>query len=1080
MAQASQRGVAFAKTTRPVIGSAVRREALFTRLDGAGSRTVAWISGPPGAGKSTLAASYVEARNYPCVWYQLDADDADVATFFHYLSHAAHRLDGGRPRELPAFLPQYADDIESFSRRYFRQLFGNAKAPAILVLDNLHEVSSSSPLHAAIEAGLTQIPNHCCAMIVSRAEPPPSLARLRVAGSMVHVGWEDLRISPREIAEIANLRGQPISPEAVERLHERTQGWAAGLVLMLEHAKLSGRIAELPGDATPKVLFDYLAGEIFERLEPGTQRFLLRIACLPRLNAEVAEALSGEEKAGRLLLNLSQNDYFVREVQGEEGRFYQLHPLLRDFLRSRAAQSPVEAAGTVEVKRAAALLRNAGHLEDAVSLLAESRDWDEVARIAVSEAAGMLAQGRSETLRAWLELLPAKLAESDPWLLHAHAATCLYSSPRSARHLFAQAHEAFRNAGDARGMIQGCCGVISAIVLEFDDLTALDPWSDKLSELLAADATSVDPAAAATLVRAMLLRDPGNAALERWLDRAERVVRSAPDPDGLSQVPVELALGRTVFSLIRGDFAAAKSTIGALQSSARPQPAGTHVAISIVSAITDLLDGSPAAGLRTARACLEEARAEGMHAYDEWLHVIAAAAALAADDRDNALGDVRPLEAASARLRRGDRAFLHHLLGWLATLENDLSTAGREAKTALAIAVELGVPWLECIARVSSAQLLVSDGDRRGADAQLRSAEAITERMRSPVLRASVLLATAAIAARADDGDTALDALRSGLALGREHGLRYLVGLRPSFLAEACSTALRGGIEPEYARTLVRERKLSPPPSALRVKLWPRPFQVCTLGGFALLRESAPIEFSSKGPGRPLELLKVLIAMGGQSVRSEQLADALWPRVDADYAHKSFTTTLHRLRRILDDDEAIVLRDTRLSLDPRRVWVDTWALDHLLAELDGALRDPRNAGTVLNALAEEALSLYRGPFLPDESEQPSYIACREQARAKLQRVLARVARCWEEAGKAEAAADCHLRLIDADELCETGYRNLMAFYQRRGENAEAIATYERLRTLLSTRLKSMPSAETQAIYANLTGQRSAQQAPPRE
>ena len=66
-----------------------------------GARTVAWISGPPGAGKSTLAASYVGARNCLCAWYQLDADDADVATFFHYLCHAAHRLDGGRPAHSP-------------------------------------------------------------------------------------------------------------------------------------------------------------------------------------------------------------------------------------------------------------------------------------------------------------------------------------------------------------------------------------------------------------------------------------------------------------------------------------------------------------------------------------------------------------------------------------------------------------------------------------------------------------------------------------------------------------------------------------------------------------------------------------------------------------------------------------------------------------------------------------------------------------------------------------------------------------------------------------------------------------------
>ena len=193
------------------------------------------------------------------------------------------------------------------------------------------------------------------------------------------------------------------------------------------------------------------------------------------------------------------------------------------------------------------------------------------------------------------------------------------------------------------------------------------------------------------------------------------------------------------------------------------------------------------------------------------------------------------------------------------------------------------------------------------------------------------------------------------------------------------------------------------------------------------------------------------------------------PHVEADYAYKSFTATLHRLRRMLEDDDALVLRDGRLTFNKALVWVDTWALDQLFEEFDTALRGTDACGdeALRRSSAEKALELYRGPFLPDESEQPSYIACREQVRARLLRFIARIARGWEEAGAPETAADCYLRVIEADELCEPLYRQLMLCHQRSGAPVEGVAAYERLRTILSARLKSMPSAETQTLYASL-------------
>ncbi|MCC7483367.1 MAG: hypothetical protein IT529_00120 [Burkholderiales bacterium] len=1073
MAQRQRGGGAFAKTTRPVIGGAVRREALFARLDGTPARALAWIAGPAGSGKTTLVAGYLEARRLSSIWYQVDPDDADVATFFHYLTHAARRFEERGARELPAFGPHHAVDVASFARRYFRVLFARAGGPAAIVLDNLHEVPAGAPLHDAIEAGIAQVPAGSCVIVASRSEPPATLARLRVSGAMALVGWEELRLTVQEIAAIARLRGQPVSEDAVQKLAERTQGWAAGLVLMLEHARVSGGLAEFPGDAPAAVIFDYLAGEIFERFEPRTQQFLLRIACLPRMSAAVAASLSGEEAAERLLLNLARNDWFVREVPGEDERVFQLHPLLRDFLRARAAQALPEASGEAAIRQAGALLGAAGRVEDAVALHVEHRNWAEVARIAAEESATMLAQGRTQTLAEWLELVPARLLETDARLLRARADCSLPARPRIARRLYAQAYERSRDSADGAGMIASCRGVIDAIVLEFEDLTALDEWLERLAGLLGDDALTAGgaPGAAATLARALLLRDPGHALVPRLLGAAERAARAGcAAPEDLAKA----GLARAAFALLRGDVPAGAAAIAPLLAQGDEPFVGARPAIGIAAALTHMLEGAHAQALARAREALDRAAADGMHAWDTWLRVLVAAAALGAGDRTEARAQLAALDAVGAGARRGDRAFVHTLRSWLAVLEGDPARAGQEARMAVAVAVELGIPWYEAIARIALSQTLSADGDRRGAEAQLRNAGALAARAATPLLDAAVEFAAAGAVARAGDAHAVRAPLETALRLAREHGMRHVVAVRAALLAELCATALREDIEPDTALALIRAGSLAPPESAAHLKAWPRPFHVTLLGGFRLMRDGQPVEFTGKGPGRPMELLKVLIALGGRNVRADQLADALWPRVDADYAHKSFTATLHRLRRLLDEEDAVTLRDGRVNLSPRHFWVDTWALEQLAAEIDTRLREarPATADPALNALTDRMLALYRGPFLPDESEQPAFMACRERLRARLLRCLGRVARRWDEAGDAASAVDGYLRLIDADDTCEAFHRDLMLAHQRAGEPVEAMSAYERLRAVLAARLKVMPSAETQAVYAGLLARQS--------
>ena len=101
-----------AKFSRPRLYNVQKRERLFKLLDERRSHPILWIAGPPGSGKSTLVASYVEARRVPGLWFQADPGDADPATFFHYLRVAATDVAGRKA--IMGALTLYLDFINLF------------------------------------------------------------------------------------------------------------------------------------------------------------------------------------------------------------------------------------------------------------------------------------------------------------------------------------------------------------------------------------------------------------------------------------------------------------------------------------------------------------------------------------------------------------------------------------------------------------------------------------------------------------------------------------------------------------------------------------------------------------------------------------------------------------------------------------------------------------------------------------------------------------------------------------------------------------------------------------------------------
>jgi len=1042
------------KLTRPRAQAVVPRTRLFDLIDRRRAKPVIWISSPPGAGKTTLVASYLEARKSAHVWYQVDSADNDPATFFYYLAMSVR----SRKPALPLLTPEHLHDLGAFARRYFRNLFAMLPRPAILVLDNYQEAAPSSALHAMLREGFDEVPEGVNVIVISRAPPPNHFARLLATETLGQLQWGHLRLTSTESAQIARAR-KVTEAKQVEALCQRSDGWAAGLILMLAHGQPQA-LGPSDGTESRQAVFDYFAGELFDKTPVRHQEILMRTAFLTHFTAEVAEEITGERDAGEILDMLQRRNYFIERRDGE-AITYQYHAMFREFLTNCARRHFSAQAYDECCNRAADALLGAGHLGDAIALCLRTGALQHATHAVLTQAPALLATGRGETLRAWIDAFPKHHVRAMPWLTYWYGTSLIQVSPIEARHELQAAYDLFHAALDSNGQAVSAASIVQTYYFDAQDFTGIDPWIPILEGLLEERprfaSVEAELAAYTGLVMALVYRRPGDLRLCARIDHLLTMVDAAGDRNqAASALLFVLSFShfshndeRRIRAVQRAHVAIADEQVSHL----------TRALLLHRLAFLTFLGGDYAGARQQCASALKLAESDQLVGAEAILYWLLAQMAAVMGDRRAGVALWQRFGALTTT-RAMDAIYLAWAKGALHSLRGEKTQALASLRPVLAAVDQLGITTLRTAFRLPLALALLDAGELEEALQRLQEAMDNVQGSGMVRLEAGVHIVSAYAALLREDRPRCHDALRRGLELAqRADSYMIAAGYRSTGLSRLWSEALRMDIETRYVRELVRRHAYPPPgPDAAD---WPWPIHIRTLGRFEIRIDDDPLTFSGRTPRQPLQLLRLLVALRGEAA-ADVLCEALWPDAEGDTARISLEAALHRLRKLLGRDDAVHRQANALRLDPASCWVDAFAFDSLA---ERTLNDARAA--LDREAAERCIALYRGSFLPEQGGEAWALAARERLRASYLRVVELRGEDLESAGRWTDAAALYERALAQEPTAEPLYRRLMICHRERGEPGEAAKTYHRCRKLLASMLGSEPSPATQRLFLAL-------------
>jgi LuxR family maltose regulon positive regulatory protein len=499
----------------------VTRPGLFGLLGRAGRVTE--VSAPAGSGKTLLLRSWIGESGLAerAAWVPVQGEERDPQRFWLSVFGALRGTAAGSELVRPLSAAPGLDGW-ALVERLLADL-GGLEDRVWLVIDDVHELRSAEASRQ-LELLVMRAPASLRFVLVTRHDLRLGLHRLRLAGELTEIRAADLRFTPEEAKALYKAARIPLSDPALAMLHERTEGWAAGLRLaalsLAGHPDPDRFAAEFSG--SERTVAEYLLAEVLERQPEPVQRLLLRTSVLERVNGELADLLTGGSGGERALQELEQANAFVVALDARRS-WFRYHQLFADLLQLELrGEAPAELPALHAA--AAGWYAEHGFPLEAVRHAIAAEDWDMAGRVLSDDWLGLGLRGLGATAHEFLARFPVGVIAADAELAARMAGDELArgSLEEAERYLTLAARALEPVPADRRGRSRLVVAVVRMhFVRQRGDLPAVTEQARQM--LAAAEAGDLARLGPGEELRAAALIDCGIA--ELWTSRFDEADR---------------------------------------------------------------------------------------------------------------------------------------------------------------------------------------------------------------------------------------------------------------------------------------------------------------------------------------------------------------------------------------------------------------------------------------------------------------------------------------------------------------------------------------------------------------------------